>query len=56
MTEYDKTRIERCIKACALAYKENGTWVCPMYINVDKCVIQSPRGIRCRYFTRKKNA
>lgn len=48
-----KHLIERCVRACTRAHVEDGKWVCPMFINVDKCVIMSERGIVCRMFQRK---
>lgn len=44
---------ERCIKTCNNARYINGTWVCPMFINVDRVAIETKGGIRCRRFERK---
>lgn len=49
-----KGEIERCTKACERAHVEEGKWVCPMFVNVDMCVIMSERGVMCRKFKRRE--
>lgn len=47
-------RYERCIDACELAHEANGMWACPMFANVDKVSIMSPRMVLCRMFKRRR--
>ena len=51
-----RENLERCIKACAKAHVENKTWVCPMFVNVDRCTVKNEHGVMCRMFKRKEDA
>lgn len=49
-----KEKAERCVKACERAHVEDGKWVCPMFVNVDRVVVVSERGVMCGKFKRRE--
>ena len=51
---WEPPKAERCIDACYKAHVENGRWVCPMFVNVDRVVTVSERGVPCRRFARRR--
>ena len=51
--DYSRGESDRCIKACANVRYANGSWECPIFINVEKESIINEHGVMCRMFERR---
>ena len=51
--EYNTGESDKCIRACANVRYANGSWDCPLFINVEKVSIINEHGAMCRLFERR---
>ena len=53
--EHNTGESDRCIRACANVRYANGSWECPLFINVEKESIIDEHGVMCRMFERRES-